>query len=248
MKTKNAIILLAGMGSRLRPMTETTHKALIKIGGETILERQIRQLCEQNIENIHLVLGYRAQDIRDFISTQMIGKAQFFFYENSNYESTNTGYSLWLVLKHFTESFLLLDGDVVLADKLINLLCQDQKEKNLLLTDTHTEKIDEEAVKCRLDEAHKVIEIGKQVSLLNAKGESIGIGLFQSDWAQALKTHLHKMLENKNNWQRYYEDAMQELLQSKQKLSPLEILSTGEMPWVEIDNADDLKRAMQLFG
>lgn len=240
-KVQNAIILLAGMGSRLRPLTDNLHKALLSIQGKTILERQIAQLTRCGISRLHLVLGYREQDICDFV-TKNFSDLNVQFHRNEIYEKTNTGYSLYLVLKTMTESFLLLDGDVLLHNKLVEALCVDTTD-NLLLCETDPAKLDAEAVKARLSNSGEIVEIGKPISLEKAHGESIGVGLYQKDWATALKSQLEKSLKDESNWNWYYEDAMQELLSNEQAPSPLKIVSTGDHAWVEVDDFQDLERA-----
>lgn len=240
-KVQNAIILLAGMGSRLRPLTDATHKALLPIQGKTILERQIAQLKKCGIARFHLVLGYRDQDVRDYVTANFPG-LNISYYSNAIFERTNTAYSLHLVLKTFAEPFLLLDGDVLLHDELVASLSVDTID-NLLLCETDPAKLDAEAVKARLDESGQIVEIGKPIALANAHGESIGVGLYQKDWALALKSHLDKSLKNESNWNWYYEDAMQEIIAKGLAPSPLKIISTGNLAWVEVDDFQDLERA-----
>lgn len=243
-KVQNAIILLAGTGSRLRPLTDNTHKALLPIQGKTILERQITQLTQCGISKLHLVLGYRDQDICDFAATNF-SDLNIQFHHNEIYEKTNTGYSLYLVLKTMAESFLLLDGDVLLHDKLLEALCIDTTD-NLLLCETDPAKLDAEAVKVRLGDSGHIVEIGKPIALAKAHGESIGVGLYQKDWAIALKSRLESSLKDSSNWNWYYEDAMQEILANEQAPSPLKIISTENYPWVEVDDFQDLERAKKI--
>lgn len=247
-QVNDAIILLAGMGSRLKPLTEKTHKALIHVGAETILERQIMQLEANHIKNVHLVLGYRAEDIKNYVEANLDGICEFYFYDNPNFSETNTGYSLWQVLKKLDRSFLLLDGDVMLHDDHLKNLCLALEARNLLLCDTHREKLNTEAVKCELNANVEVMTIGKGIALDKAAGESIGVGLYQKDWAEVLLKELNSCMQDPKNWQWYYEDVMQSLIERKLAPSPLSIVSTEELPWVEIDDAKDLETARQLFG
>lgn len=246
-KVQDAIILLAGMGSRLAPLTENQHKALISIGGQTILERQVQLLAEQNVNRIHLVLGYRSEDIKNFVQKHFAGPTEFFFYENPNYHKTNTAYSLWQVLKKKQTSFLLLDGDVILTQKLLKILCAETHE-NLVLSDTDRSKLDAEAVRFRVNEHNHILEIGKHIPLEQSAGESIGVGLYQKDWAETLLKHLASIMKDSTHWQWYYEDVFEKLIQDKQAPSFLTIQSTLDEPWVEIDDHNDLKRAQELFS
>jgi len=246
-KVKNAIILLAGFGSRLRPLTESTHKALIPISGQTILERQINQLLVHDVNNFHLVLGYRADDIKDFVQNNFSSKAHFTFYDNPNYEQTNTAYSLLQAVQKLADSFILLDGDVLLSDQALKKLFNGTSNSQLLC-DTDKSKIDDEAVKFIINNKNEILHIGKGVPLKQAAGESIGVGLFQRDWVKILNSNLMELMKDKKNWQLYYEDTMQNLIERKQAPSPLKLISTDNSPWVEVDDHNDLKKAQALFS
>lgn len=246
MPLKHAIILLAGTGSRLKPLTDSIHKSLILIGNKTILERQIELLAKYGVRNLHFILGYRAKDITQYLQTLNHLNLNFFEYHNPYYDQTNTAYSLMRVLTYLSRKFLLLDGDVLLEEKLMCLMCQNSNE-NLLLCDTDVSTLNEEAVKFETNVHNHIIKIGKNIPLSQAKGESIGVGLYQREWSDVLKDYLTAIMKNKKNWQWYYEDAIQNLIQSGRAPSVLKAVPTADSKWIEIDDHEDLKRARDMF-
>lgn len=246
-QVKNAVILLAGLGSRLRPLTDKMHKSLISVGGQTILERQINQLLGNGIEKFHLVLGYRSKDIKNFAQHNFASEAKFFYYDNPIYDQTNNAYSLMQAIQNLADSFILLDGDVLLSDQALQKLFNGSPN-NQLLCDTDKTKLDDEAVKFKINSKNEILNIGKNVPLNQAAGESIGVGLYQKDWLEILNINLSQVMKDKKNWQIYYEDAMQNVIERKQAPSPLKLISTEDAPWVEVDDQDDLKRAKNLFN
>lgn len=241
----HVIILLAGQGSRLKPLTDHTHKALIPLGDKNILQRQLEVWQRMGLKNFTLILGYRANDIKKHIQDHH-ADLNVNFVINDNFAQTNTAYSLSLALAKITSSFILADGDVVLDEKLASLLLLDP-EQNRLLCETDRERLNAEAVKVIAEQNHFITKIGKNIPLNDAAGESIGIGLFQSDWARKLNQELEKVVNNPQKWSWYYEDAFQELIEKKQTPSPLKIVSTQGLPWVEIDDHDDLQYAQKVF-
>lgn len=245
MTVHNAIILLAGRGTRLAPLTDTTHKALIEIVGKTILDRQISQLAKAGVKRFHLVLGHRAADIKAHLSQNYSGW-DVVFYENPQFETTNTAFSLHLVLKELVDDFLLCDGDVVMADALIQTLCAAGGSEGLLLCETDPSKLDAEAVKAVTNAAGDITDIGKHIPLDRALGESIGIGFYPKEWGVALKSRLDQLLRDQSHWNWYYEDAIRQLLSEGATLPALRVLPTSPHPWVEVDDANDLKRAQSL--
>ncbi len=103
-KVENAIILAAGMGSRMVPLTYEKPKGLIKVRGETMIERQIRQLLEAGINSIVIVTGYLAEQF-DFLQQKYAGKVACVY--NPEYEAKNNISSLYLVRRYLKNTYLL---------------------------------------------------------------------------------------------------------------------------------------------
>lgn len=241
MNKPTAIILLAGSGTRLKPLTDNCHKSLLDVQGQSILQRQIASLQKQGIEDFAFVLGHRHKEVKSYIQKNF-SQLKASFHLNEIPEQTNTAYSLLLALEKLQGSFLLLDGDVLLSQELYKIICQ-QTNDNLLLCETAPEKLDDEAVKVQIEnisDAYPIItQIGKPVPMQQAAGESIGVGLYQADWNEALTHFLKEEMKNSENWKWYYEDAIQIILNENQSLSRLKLVSTGTEPWVEIDDHTD---------
>lgn len=241
-----AIILCAGRGTRLAPLTDNTHKSLIPIGSQTILQRQLNQLAACGIKKITVVTGHRAGEIESFISNYPRHEFEISCVQNNNFDQTNTGYSLGIALANLASPFILLDGDVVMDDGLLQSLLASGPDT--LLCETDPAKLDGEAVKTALDAAGKIRAIGKNIPKKEAAGESIGVGYFGTEWARALQSECGALFGNPQKWNHYYEDVMQELFDRKSAPSALSILSTQNFHWVEVDDHDDYRRACHLYS
>ena len=90
-----AVILAAGMGSRIRPLTDECPKTLLTVGTTTILERMLTTLRSYGIEDVVIVVGYLSEKIESFVSDHF-GDMNIELVTNSRYDETNTGYSLML--------------------------------------------------------------------------------------------------------------------------------------------------------
>ncbi|ABK60932.1 sugar phosphate nucleotidyltransferase [Clostridium novyi] len=112
-----AIILAAGKGTRLRPLTEFTPKPLIKVNGKPIIERQIECLIEKGIKEIIIVTGYLAEKFDyilekyDYINIKLV--------YNENYDKFNNIYTMYLVKEYLNDTYVL-DGDVYINNNFIN--------------------------------------------------------------------------------------------------------------------------------
>lgn len=109
-----AIILAAGMGTRLRPITLTTPKSLIEINGETLIERQIRFLKEKSINEIVVVTGYLAEKFEFLIE-----KYGVTLVHNENYDVYNNFYTMYLVRDYLADSYVI-DADNYLVENFID--------------------------------------------------------------------------------------------------------------------------------
>ncbi len=117
-----AIILAAGVASRLLPLTDTTPKCLLHVGAKTILGHTIDNLHTAGIADIVVVTGYRGDQVREFIASRYAG-LNVTFIHNPLYETTNNIYSLWLTKdRALGEEMLLLDSDILFDWRILPLL------------------------------------------------------------------------------------------------------------------------------
>ena len=94
-----ALILAAGFGNRMKPLTENNHKTLLKVAGETILGRILKNLEEELITDIFIVTGYRDKQLKEYIK-QNFSHLCITFIHNPRYRETNNIYSLALALEN----------------------------------------------------------------------------------------------------------------------------------------------------
>ena len=105
-----AVILAAGIGSRLRPLTNDIPKCMVEVNGVKIIEKQIKNLLKNNIKNILVIIGYKQEKIRKYLQENF---SFVYIIENEKYLETNNMYSMSLA-KEFVnnESFIFMNADV----------------------------------------------------------------------------------------------------------------------------------------
>lgn len=237
-----AVILAAGVGSRIRPLTDDCPKSLLLVAGKPILERMIRNCQDCGITEFVLVLGYLQDRIRAFVS-DTFPDLQVTFVVNDRYAETNTGYSLMLAKQAVGEgSFIKFDADVVFDPEiLLRLIACDFK--NALCIDQDIQ-LDAEEVKVVVDENMLVLKASKTVDPKVAFGESIGIEKIGADTAKLVFAELTLMMGEAVHLQDYYEAAYERLMTQGTRFHALEI--TG-LNWTEIDTHEDFAAAKQMF-
>jgi len=133
-----AVILAAGIGSRIRPLTDNCPKCLLEIGGNTILEMMISHIQACGINEVLFVVGYLQGKIKDYVKKQF-PELDAHFVTNERYSETNTGYSLMLTEEWIGNStFIKFDADVVF-DKNILMKLIDCEYENCFCIDKNVD-------------------------------------------------------------------------------------------------------------
>lgn len=235
-----AVILAAGMASRLRPLTETMPKCLLKVGSRCLLQRTLDALLSAGIKEIVIVVGYRAQQIKDFVHDNY-AELQVSFVMNDLYQSTNNIYSLWLAKEYVAaHEFMLLDSDILFDKEILSRLTNDSAENALAL---NNHRLGEEEIKVIVDGERQVTEISKTCSIEEAVGESVGIEKMSSQYSKALFDELKVMMaEGLDNV--FYEKAFERLIPQG---FLFKIVDTTDLFSIELDTVEDFNQAKELI-
>lgn len=238
-----AIILAAGVGSRVRPLTDNTPKSLLKVGGKPILERMISHITSVGIKDILIITGYLEDQIKNFVA-EKFPHLNINFITNDKYQSTNTGYSLMLAKNFVNEDdFVKFDADVVFEKEILARLVNNPNSTCLSIDkNIH---LDKEEVKVICDDENKVLKVGKKLNPKLSKGESIGIEKISKEAGKLLFEILTNLMKDENNFNEYYDDSYTTLVEKGILFHAVDI--TG-LKWVEIDTHEDFHRAAGLFA
>ncbi len=238
-----AVILLAGMGSRLAELTASTPKSLLPIGGSNTLEHMIRKLTKHDVRSIVIVCGHLQAAIEQYLS-QAFPLVEITILRNPDYRTTNTGYSLLLAREQLEgETFIKLDGDVIFDEEILARLVAAGDGWSYACVDRTA--VDEEVIKVQCDAEGNISRIGNDAPVTSAAGESIGVERIDERSCATLFTTLEAMMEDPANHERYYEVAYDAIVQAGEPFKALDI--TG-LRWVEIDTLEDYELAQRSFG
>lgn len=232
-----ALILAAGLGTRLAPITNDVPKSLVPVNGKPILFKQIDNLLKNGVTEITIVSGYKADVLK-----QRVGEnyKNIKIIESVDYASTNNMYSAYLGIKQIgtNDGFLMMNADVFFDCSVIAGLLAFPGQ-NAIVTDIGNYL--EESMKV-VKQKDRLIEISKQVSKEEAYGVSIDVYKFGQDGAEAFFNQCKDYIENKKELKKWSEVALNDILKEvKFEACPL----IGR--WFEIDNHDDLAIAEKIF-
>lgn len=235
-----AIILAAGMGSRLVPMTETRPKCLVKVNGKSILEYQIEAYRDAGVTRIVVVAGYFASRLQAFLAPY---GSLVECVVNEDYESTNNMYSLYLALSKITSEGVVFvsNGDVVLDKQIIERLVG--HEGSAMAIDKGS--YDAESMKV-IVEGGFVQAISKEIREGEAYGNSIDVYKFEGTFLDVFTSTIRETIEREKNLKDWTEVALDKALKSLPMcVQPMDIDGAR---WTEVDNYDDLQVADRKFS
>ncbi len=240
------VILAAGMASRLRPLTDTMPKCLLKVGERTLLERTVDAMRQAGISEFVVVTGYRANMIRDFLTTHYLSlttqnSPTFTFLHNADYEHNNNLYSLWMAGEVVRgKDFLLMDSDI-LCDPAAVVRIAEQPEAALAL---NRHELGEEEIKVIVDAEGRITEINKTCNPKDALGESVGIERMTAEYSEALYRELDVMIKEEGLINVFYERAFERLIPQGHTFR---VVDTTSYFSYELDTPDDFQRAQELM-
>lgn len=239
---RQAVVLAAGTGSRLRPLTDACPKCLLDVGGSTILDRLIERLDDAGVRSGAIVTGHMAGLVAEHLR-QHPPPFKLIPAPNPAYATTNNVVSLQAARPHLgSGSLIVCDGDVVLHGDGLRRLAE-EPEACAFLVDRETALSDEE-MKVVLNADGCVTMLSKAVDPRKAAGESIGVQKVGGPALQRLWEILDELVGS-GRTDVYYEQAFQQLIDEGTRFRAVPIASRE---WTEIDSPDDLDDARARFA
>ncbi|AQR97007.1 sugar phosphate nucleotidyltransferase [Clostridium saccharoperbutylacetonicum] len=250
------IILAAGQGSRLRPLTDEKPKCMVEINGKSIIKRQLDTLMSVGVEenDIYILTGYKSEVLKEYLKDTKIN-----FIENSQYESTNMVCTLMCaknVLK-LNDDIIVSYGDIVYEKNVISKLIESKNEISVIV-DSGWYEYWQKRSENPIDDAESliicndsIVEIGQKIEdiskidyqyigLMKYSGQGINRLIDTCEKAKIISANGQKLWRTSRNYSNMYmTDLLQGLIDENYEIKPV-IINRG---WYEIDNYRDLKVA-----
>lgn len=241
-----AIILAAGMGKRLKDLTQNNTKCMVKVNGVTLIDRMLHQIERQHLSRIVIVVGYEGQKLIDYVGTLGI-QTPITYINNPIYDKTNNIYSLalakdWLI----KDDTLLFESDLIFEDSVLDALVEDPRD-TLALVDKYESWMDGTCVKLGEDDNIEAFVPGRKFKFNEIKDyyKTVNLYKFSKHFSE---THYVPFLDA-------YQSALGQNEYYEQVLRVITMLDDPEIKakrlegqrWYEIDDIQDLDIAESIF-
>lgn len=241
-----AIILAAGMGKRLGELTHGNTKCMISVGGETLISRLLRQLDKLNLERIILVVGYKAQELKDHLQTKS-HKIPIIFIDNTIYDKTNNIYSLYLAKDYMCEQdTLLLESDIIMEDAVLERLLNNPYP-DLALVDKYESWMDGTVV--TIDEENRIQRFIPNSQFryeeIPSYYKTVNVYKFSKQFSEQMYVPFLEAYCTALGKNEYYEQVLRVITMLDN--SGIRALPLHGEQWYEIDDIQDLDIAESIF-
>lgn len=230
-----AVILAAGLGSRLKHHTEAQPKGFLQIDGKSLIERSIDMLLEAGISEIIIGTGYRSEYF-----DSLTKKYPVITFRNDDYSTTGSMYTLYVLRNLIKDSFLLLESDLLYDPIALKYLLEDQRQ-DVILASGATNSGDE--VYIQASSENTLEQMSKNQKMLkHISGELVGICKLSKETLSQMTDFSSKSFTTGNRMLNY-EDALVGVASAH----PIHIKLIDDLVWCEIDDENHLQRALTLI-
>lgn len=231
-----AIILSAGQGRRLMPLTKNLAKCCLPLHGISILEWQLSQIAQCDIDEVIVVTGF-AFELVDAIIEKVNG-IKVRALHNPMYAHTDNLGTCWEARAEMQEPFVLMNGDTLFEAAILQRLLACDKGYPITLATDAKPHFDFDDMKIITD-GERLLKVSKQLDIHLVSGESIGLMVFNQAGAEAFTKKLEVMMEKNDALKLWYLSAIDQLASQ----GIVGICPIDELSWCEVDDASDFAAA-----
>jgi len=238
MTIKRAIILSAGQGSRLLPLTQDQPKCLIPFSGKTLIEWQIASLAANGIDDIAVVTGFRTEKVEAALTAiPGVGIRTLF---NPFFKVADNLGSCWIARGEMDRDFIILNGDTLVSPGIVAKLIAESSE-GITVTVDIKDAYDADDMKVHR-EGGRLMAIGKRLTAEESNAESIGMLAFRGNGPRLFLAMVEAMMRTPEGVQNWYLKAINAIASE----AVVGTVSIEGMEWAEVDFPADVEAATAL--
>lgn len=238
----HAIILAAGRGSRLLPLTTDLPKCLLPIGNTTVLGMQLDTLFAGGVKSATVVTGFNSHMVKAEIKARKSGPRVKILY-NPFFQVADNLASCWMARKSMRKDFLVINGDTLFTPELLQKILS-APAKDISVTIDQKGYYDGDDMKVSLD-GTTLTAIGKTLPLTETHGESIGMLRFMNAGPKIFTNELKRLMKTSDGTKSWYLSVIHGLAQSGVQVDTTNIKGND---WSELDTPEDYEICRSLFG
>lgn len=237
-----AIILSAGRGSRLLPLTTDLPKCLLPVGLTTVLGLQLDTLFKHGVEKVTVVTGFNSHLVKEEIASRQTGPKIKTLY-NPFFQVADNLASCWMARGAMKKDFLLINGDTLFSPNVLRTVL-DAPASPIAVTIDQKDQYDGDDMKVTLD-GTALTAIGKTLTPRQTNGESIGMLRFMGEGPKIFRDELKRLMKLEDGTKSWFLSAIDGLAKSG---APIGTINIKGSTWAELDTPEDYEICRELFG
>lgn len=242
MTITKAIILSAGQGSRLLPLTRDIPKCLIDFNGRSLISWQIAALVANGVTDIVVVTGFRTERVEDH-ALQLYREtgARIRTVFNPFFQVADNLGTCWIVREEMDRDFIILNGDTIVSDEIVARLISGATDAITVTVDVK-DAYDDDDMKVNRDESGRLHHIGKRLLPPDTNAESIGMLAFIGEGPAIFRSQIDQMMRTPEGVERWYLRAIDIIAKGNR----VGTVSIEGLDWQEVDFPQDVESAIRL--
>ena len=233
-----AIILSAGQGSRLLPLTESVPKCCLMLDGKPLLQHQVESLAANGLDDVVVVTGFNHQAVEDVVKDIKIPGVSVRTLYNPFYAVSDNLGTTWIARKEMRSPFLLVNGDTLFEESTLAQLLASERVYPITLAVDRKGQYDDDDMKVSAD-GEQLNRVGKRLDRNIVNGESIGMMIFKRSGAEAFVEKIERLMSSPGGLAQWYLSAIDELATA----GIVGVSSIQGRGWCEVDDLLDFAHA-----
>ena len=238
---EHAILLSAGQGSRLLPLTAERPKCLIEFSGKTLIEWQIEMLARCGVKRIDIVTGFMTDMVEELVSKISDPRVEISCHFNPFFKVADNLGSCWIMREEMKGDFLILNGDTLISEEIVRKV-QEGSDWPIAVTVDVKAAYDSDDMKVSRGENGRLARIGKTLTAEESNSESIGFLAFRGEGAELFRETVRRTMRTPDGVNHWYLKVI-DMIADTGKVGTTSIEG---MDWAEVDFLNDIEVATVL--
>lgn len=239
---EHAILLSAGQGSRLLPLTAERPKCLIDFSGRSLLAWQIEMLARGGVKRIDVVTGFMTDMVEEHLSAIRDPRVDVTVRFNPFFKVADNLGSCWIAREAMHGDFLILNGDTLVSEEIVARVQHDNPWPIAVTVDVKEHGYDSDDMKVEREANGRLLHIGKTLTAQQSNAESIGFLAFRGEGADLFREAVRQAMRTPEGVQHWYLKVIDSLAPT----GKVGTVSIQGLDWAEVDFLNDIEVATQL--